>query len=362
MGNRQAGPAVSIPERIVSSLCFLGLVALLIFLFTRDPHYASQEYGGGFRNTEKTPPPDQNTAPVEENLFPPGIPDIPWTIDGAVETYTEDQLFEKINGADEKYKLYGNRQLLCASYVFAGKDQEQPDMEHRIEAFVYEMNTQLAALGIFGAERFRGATHASGLGDAGYAMDGSTFFRKGRFYVQLKGYTPEEGIACDRLARYLADKLPGTDSASRVSFSFLPKDDLLTGSERYDPKDGILGTDFLSHIFSAEYGNPDKPAILFVINCQPSASADLVFRKYTDHLAQQGTLLPREEINEVSVQMVDLDGLYEGFFIQSGVFAGVSEAPDQTSLKKYLEALSRSLKGGVVPQINDEGAGGPVLD
>jgi hypothetical protein len=276
---------------------------------------------------------------------------VEWVRDGPLEVYPEDRLFEKINGADERYKAYGNTRLLFASYVPA------PDAEHRLNVSLFEMQTPLAALGIFGKERSPGADIDPELGEAGYFVDDSAFFRKGRYYVKLEGVSSEAGEAAERLARLLVEKLP-EQPVPETAFNFFPQENRIAGSERYEPKDSVLGTDFLEDVFSAEYLTPEAgslapPLILFAVNCGDGQGAREESERYHEHLQEQGKLLKREEIEGVMATLMDLDGLFDAFCVEGMVLAGVAEAPDQTTLRRFMGALIRALRAGVVPRVGE---------
>lgn len=327
---------------------------LIAFLVWGNPFYSGLETDFPVEEQVKAGTPGEKKSTQQNTqLLPDAIPETVWALDGEREYYPEEELFAKINGAAERYKVYGNRRLVYASYI----DPETP--EEVVSVFVYEMETPLAALGIFSCERFRGAKNEPELGDAGYSVQGSIFFRRGTYYVQIKSFTERSGEACRKLAQFL-DKRLEKEAAATVAFNFLPQEGRIEGSERFDPTDAVLGTGFLENIFSAEYGTEDKIMILFVVNCESAEKARTVCDKYAAFLEQQGEILAQEEIEGVNVEIIDLDGLYEGFFCQSGIFGGISEAPDQTTLKKYVGALLRSIKGGVVPHVEKKDAETPV--
>ena len=274
-----------------------------------------------------------------------------------MEIYPEDRLYEKIDGADERYKLFGTDRLLFASYV------SESNPEQRIDVYCYRMKTPLAALGIFGRERPPSVTLDPDLGDAGYMVESMIAFRKGRYYVQVNGYDAEARDPCRKLASFILARIPA-ETAPETAFNFLPREDRIPGSERFEPKDAVLGTDFLRNVFSAEYGSAEagtlnQPVTLFAVNCGSAEAAQRAADDYLRHLSRQGKLLQTETIEGVEATLMDLDGLFEGFCAQGEVFAGVAEAPDQLTLRKYLAALIRSLRTASVPYLGETGSKAP---
>ncbi len=341
---------VPISERIGGTALLTLLVLLGLFLVTREPYYAVQELTalpaqGAQLKGGKAPSVPEPAGP----LLPATIPETVWERDGPVEVYPEDRLYEKIDGLDERYKLYGVKQLSFAAYVSPESPQE------RIDVYCYEMRSPLGALGIFGRERPPGVTVTTDLGEAGYQIECTAYFRKGRYYVQIRGYSDLAKEPCERLARYLSQRIP-EERDPVTSFPFLPREGRVPGSERFEPQDAILGTDFLKNVFSAEYvlkdaGGLGQPSILFVVHCGSEESAIQTAARYLEHLSRQGKVLRTEEIEGVTATIMDLDGLFEAFWTQGELFAGVAEAPDQTTLRTLALSLARTLQAQAVPAL-----------
>jgi hypothetical protein len=208
------------------------------------------------------------------------------------------------------------------------------------------MRTPLAALGIFGRELSPNVVIGGDLGDAAYRIEGSVFFRKGSFYVQVKGFAAQAATVSELLARHLAAKLPSAE-APELAFAFLPAEERIRGTERYEPKDAVLGTDFLEHVCSADYGSAEKPARLFVAYCAGKAEAQ--HTAYGDFLKRQGKVIEESAFEGAFATLMDLDGSYDGFFAEGEILAGVQSAADQAALRKYLGALVRSVRASPPP-------------
>ncbi len=331
---------VSPAERAAGIALLAALAGFLILLAVLDKHY-------DFEAVMHAPPAPAEGAdapagagPAAEEMLPAAFEALGWTRDGDIEVYPEDRLFEKIDGADERYKLYGNRRLLCGSYT--GGD----DGRGRLDVFLYEMRTPLAALGIFGRERSVGAAVVDGLGDAAYAVHGAAFFRKGAWYVQVKGFDEDAAAASEPIARAIAAALPSGE-APDPAFALLPAEERVRGSERYEPKDSVLGTDFLTQVFSADYGTGGKAVTLFLARCGKEAEARRA--AYAEYLKRQGKVIEEGVLEGASVTLMDLDGSYDGFFAEGEILAGVAGAADQAALRRLLAALVRSVRAPGAP-------------
>ena len=84
------------------------------------------------------------TASVNLGLFPPSVLDGGWVVDGRVETYDPENLYEKINGAAEQYLSFGFKKLHYLTLT---------DGQHFITAEIYDQGSFPNTLGIFAAQR-----------------------------------------------------------------------------------------------------------------------------------------------------------------------------------------------------------------
>ncbi len=335
-GTRTVSPA----EKAVGIALLAALAGFLVLIAARGAHYEFDAVMHAAPAPEGAGNAPRGAGPASEELLPAAFGAIGWTRDGAIETYPEDRLFEKIDGADERYKLFGNRRLLSASYVY------DKDGRARLDVFLYEMRTPLAALGIFGRERSPQAAVTGDMGDAAYLMQGSAFFRKGVWYGQVKGFAEDTAAASEQIARAIAARLPAGE-APELAFGFLPAEERIRGSERYEPKDSVLGTDFLAQVFSADYGRGEKAATLFVARCGKETEARRA--AYAEYLKRQGKVIEESVLDGASVTLMDLDGAFDGFFAEGEVLAGVAGAADQAALRKLLAALVRSVRAPGTP-------------
>jgi hypothetical protein len=84
------------------------------------------------------------TAGINLGIFPDGLLDGGWELDGRVETYDPANLYEKINGAAEQYLAFGFREL---HYATLARDDSFLTVE------LYDQGGFGNALGIFAAQR-----------------------------------------------------------------------------------------------------------------------------------------------------------------------------------------------------------------
>ena len=108
-----------------------------------------------------------------------------WTIDGTVERFTADTLYQKIDGRADAYLQHGVRSLQCVSYT---------DGPRFADVFVYDMGTPDQAAAVFAAER-PGQSIPVALGTQAYRAGASYFFTAGRHYVQVVASDSDDILA-----------------------------------------------------------------------------------------------------------------------------------------------------------------------
>ena len=146
----------------------------------------------------------QPSSPGLWNLLAGAAP-TDWHRRGPVEEYPADRLNEKINGGDIEFLSRGCLGLAWSSYV----NKAQEDL--LISVSIYDMGHRENAKKIY--ESVRGPwgadLQASQIGDEGYSIAGSLFFRDGRYYLQLQAGadSPAIDLACKFLGREISNRI-----------------------------------------------------------------------------------------------------------------------------------------------------------
>ncbi len=124
-----------------------------------------------------------------------------WALDGGVEYFGPDALFDHIDGGAEVYLEKGFRELAVGHYVLSGGSEAMAE--------VYTMDTRSAAAEMFALEQ--GTGESGTLGEEASAGSQSLAFRRGPHYVKVVAYTPEEGLRAklERLASVIDGRLTG---------------------------------------------------------------------------------------------------------------------------------------------------------
>jgi hypothetical protein len=243
-----------------------------------------------------------------------------------VEHFTKDNAFEKIDGGVQAYINQGMLTMEQQKFSQGGQD---------VTVEVYDMGEPLHAFGMLATERNPGAP--VDVGQDGYTVAGSVFFRAGRYYARAIASDPGLGDAALALARSLAKKMPG-EHFDPPGLGWLPPDNLKPGSIRWSMQQA-LATDFLGDVYVGTYqlgGEADMDG--FLAKRGSGAEAEGLLGQWKTYLAGNGAV----EEGSVAGQKVVIGSVSSGTcmgFAKGGVFGGVSNAPSRSSAEKITAEL-----------------------
>jgi hypothetical protein len=201
------------------------------------------------------------------------IPD--WKSDGEPLAYTEDNLWEYIDGSAENFLSFEFRQVLAQDYVsLAGK---------ALKVEIYEHASPLMAYGIYAQMRSPGlASHE--IGGGAFSDEYSINFWKNRFYVRVAVFEAGDGAQreLEDFATAIAAKIPegGVLPAEATVF---PEEGLVPNDTRYVTR-GVLGREKFPPAFVGTYRAGGEEARLYLSTLPDSAAARDTFIWYTDEL------------------------------------------------------------------------------
>jgi len=272
------------------------------------------------------------------SLIPASITGGEWALNGKIESFGPENLYEKIDGRAEEYLSFGFTHLDCASFAKAGKADEFVDV------YVYDHGTKLNTFGMFSAEKTPDA-EVIDLGRVGYLSQGSVFFCKGTKYVQaMPGSDSEEAKDFAlKLAQAVEARISDT-MGSLPGANCLPAEGMKAGSLQYIPTNA-LSQDYLNRVFTAYYQDETTSQTLraFVTRAGNEDEAKAILTKYKGYLAQYGKLGPLvlDGLDSASGEMA---GTTELVFAEGTFFGGVNEAPTPEAAKAMAQKLDAHLK------------------
>lgn len=220
---------------------------------------------------------EATSAQQPESVLPqtPDLQD--WRMDGGVEVYMPDNLYEYINGAAEGYLDYGFRKLATCRYIRNGSE------ENEITVDVYDMEVPLQGFGIYACERFPEARFIE-LGAQGHISDTDLGFWQAKFYVKMVffGQSDNPQNLLLGFGKRISARIERNPPQPKF-FEVLPNRHRLPNTEQIFLK-APLGHTFLSPAYQVSYEGEERPAMLFVSIARSASEAAQRLEKYREHL------------------------------------------------------------------------------
>jgi hypothetical protein len=285
-----------------------------------------------------------STAAAEDSamlsVLPAGGCAAGWVIDDKPALFTEETLFDHINGEAELYFPYGFDALATARYV----KKDAPGSE--LMADVYRMGSLLDAFGVWSNYRKADAPGCAVGADCVLSSSQMLFYQD-RYFVRLQATgtpTPSQDVflACGRaLSRNLpAGKgRPGELELFHVN-GVVPK------TERYLPQ-SVLGYPFFRRGMTAEANLNGERAQVFVVFEDSAGAARKVFDQYLASLKEAG-LEAKLSGKEGIISLEGIDPLYGKVIVEQwdSYLIGAIRLKDTAAAKPVIEALRKRAEVG----------------
>jgi len=270
-------------------------------------------------------------APPEPGMLGELAPE-GWKELSAVESFTAETLYEKINGRAEQYTAYD---VVGMDFIALASEEGQ-----FIDVFVYDMGGVANAFGIYAIERPENA-EMQPLGDRGYRAESSFFFWKGSHYAQIIASNVGEEIraASEAVARALVERLE--DGSGQVwGLEELPRENRV--SVQYFKRDA-LSLDFLGETYTALYRSDAGEWTAFAALHDSPEAASETLEQYLTYLREYGEVSAPRTVDGTSVFTGDFGGFFDVIFQRGNLFAGVNLVEGRALAEEGADALLRSL-------------------
>ena len=260
-----------------------------------------------------------------------------WVIEGKVQLFDKETLFDHIDGEAELYFPYGFDALATASYV----NKQHPDLS--IVADVYRMASVLDAFGIYSNYRKTNNLWVT-IGAEGFVSSSQLMFYQDRYFVRLQvsGATslPKDTfLAC---ARAISASLPaGSGPPKELEVMKIPA--LVPKSERYLAQ-SLLGYVFFRKGIIADAAVQAEKMQIFVIHEDTPAAARKTFDQYHSYLKAEGQGIQMTDDPD-RLRLIAVDPLYGGVLVeQSGRYIiGAVRIKNTSIAKQLIDELHRRI-------------------
>lgn len=213
-------------------------------------------------------------------LIPSAVELVNFRISEKPEYYTQDNLWDYINGSAPGYLTYGFQEMV----TFLVQHQEN---QIEIVADIYDMGDSLNAFGIYSIERSPDGSSEE-FGSGSLKSSNTLYFWQDRYYVKLMAYDvlPETAKSLSLLAEIISKKIPRKGESPQI-FTFFPEAGQIERSERYVPRD-VLGQEYLTDGYSIEYDRDDNKYQILLIEGRNAYEAKKNFQKYLSFVYEVG--------------------------------------------------------------------------
>jgi hypothetical protein len=219
-----------------------------------------------------------------------------WNIADKVESFTPENLYDRINGAADAFLACNFAEMTQLSY-----NRDNSDTYITIQC--YRHDTPPDAYCIYAGERFPDAEFLP-IGAEGYREPQVLNFLSGNVYVKMETHdkSAEAGEALEKIARTLAAKIDATSTLPAL-LQQLPEANKMERSEMYISQ-SFLAHKFLHSAYTAQYLEDGNEYRQFIIDAGTPEAAKQMIKEYLAFAKQD--VEPKEK------EMVTINDRYNG--------------------------------------------------
>jgi hypothetical protein len=261
----------------------------------------------------------------------------------APETFTADNLYDKIDGKAELYMTAGFVGLKCQRLALKASNDVW------MEWFVYDMGALPQAFSVFSLQR-RAEAQTLDLTPFAYQTQNSLYFVCGRYYVEAVTAMPTEPMMAAMLAMARQFVAANPSGAAEIpELKLFPPENLEPGSQGLQMANAF-GFDQFTNVFTAKYrlpvGATNVAVLAFLETTKTPAAAVALRDAYRSFLlANGGKEVEAGDAASLGKLIKFMDSV-EIIFAAGNVVAGVHAAPDAGSAAKISQRLADNLRKG----------------
>ncbi|HKI68725.1 MAG TPA: DUF6599 family protein [Verrucomicrobiae bacterium] len=255
---------------------------------------------------------------------------------GAPESFTPDNLYDKIDGKAELYLSAGFVRLNCQRFALKSA------LDQWLEWFVYDMGTLPKAFSVFTVQR-RPEGQPLDLTQYSYKTQNALYFVCGSNYIEAVASSPNESLmqAMVALARNFVTQ-SGSSESSLGQLDLLPKENLVPGSYTLQTANAF-GFDQFTNVYTAQYKIGGSEILAFVTSCPDVPKAAALRDAYRAFLLENGgkELSATGSAADKPIEIMDT---IEMVFSAGSYVAGVHSAPRMEPAAKLAAELRSRLE------------------
>jgi hypothetical protein len=283
------------------------------------------------RNAEPQKAPGPLPPPLPRAWLPPELVEF-----SAPESFTPENLYDKIDGKAELYLSAGFVRLNCQRFAL----KEAPDQW--LEWFVYDMGALPQAFSVFTVQR-RAEGQPLDLTEYAYRTQNALYFVCGSNYIEAVASAPSEPLMKAMLAlagRFVAANPPSASPLPQLAL--FPSEGLVPGSYTLQSSDAF-GFDRFKNVFTAQYRLNQAEVTAFLTSCASADAAAALRDAYRSFLIENGGKEAASTGSGDLGKAIEIMGGLEIVFSEGSFVAGVHSAPDFASGETVASRLRQRL-------------------
>lgn len=303
-------------------LALLPLVGLAVYLEGQDYDPSLIRFAA----------PDESVA-AETAFLPEKIGD--FTRAGALRFFTEENLYEYVNGHAEYFISAGFEGLAVGEYALPGADPSAPG----VIVDIYDMGEGIQAFGVYADEVGRTAAKVA-VGEMGAMTPQGLSFVKGKYFVKIAAF--EESAPVETMAVRI-DELIESSSSTAGAFSRFPDAGEVKATRFV--KESYRGMDFAGDVAERTYDIDGKTISLSLASGDAAAMEALV-ESYLAFFRESG--VEHRMVEREGRRLYRVSDPYEGdWYLVPGTEAvfGIYGEIDDSTLDLILGAMDSAEEG-----------------
>ncbi len=327
-------------KRLESAISICLLVILMVIgvgVFLRQFDYDISRFG---IDTAVAP---QLEIPFDlGSLAPAGFETL-----SAGQTYTTENLYEKIDGKAPLYTESGFEKLFTRRFV--SKDDESLLME----LYVFDMDAAKNAFSVYSVQRRAEAKDLPAFAFA-YRTSNAIYLAHGKYYIELVGFSESDELlkAMAEIAKRIRSELAVGDDIEIAELSLFPSENSVPGGIKLYLSNAF-GFEGLTDTFTARYKIDGETITAFLSKRVNSNDAQLTAESYYNFLIDNGGVAKPTANKTIKAKAVDFYGTTEIIFVVGPFVSGIHEAENQQAAEKLAEKLISKL-GEAAKAVKDD--------
>jgi len=265
----------------------------------------------------------------------------------AAETYTAENLYEKINGKAPLYTESGFKKLFTRRFV--SKQNENLVME----LFIYDMDTVKNAFSVYSTQK-RPDVDALPAFAFAYRTTNALYLVSDKYYIEIVGFSEAQELLEAMVET--AEKITGELAAGKVTEIaeinlFLPENIVPDSIKLYVAN--AFGFEGLTDTFTCRYKSGDETVTAFLSSRDNPEDARSAADAYYNFLITNGGTAKSTAVKILEGRVVDFYGTTEIVFATGPFVGGIHEADNQKTAEDLAVKLINKLSETAKPVKND---------